>query len=78
MKKLALILALAALSGCAGSDDSTYHITCFSGGKTVYESEASDLWTTATLVKFHDEDGEQVILRNMECVIETNKPRYEP
>lgn len=77
MKKLALITMLAALSGCV-PPDTTYHITCWSGGKAVYESEASDLWTTRDLIRFRDEDGERVILRNMECVIETNRPRYEP
>lgn len=87
MKKLALVLALAALSGCVNpyswfdrdaASSQTYHITCFSGGKVVYETEASNLYMQGVYTRFRDEDGEQVQMNNSACIIETNKPRYEP
>lgn len=85
MKKLALVLALAALNGCSAPDNRTAHITCWQkqSGVKLYEGEASNVhsrptWAWQDDVRFTDEDGQPVTLDNASCLVETNRPRYEP
>lgn len=83
MKKLVFFGTFLALSGCCIGDCAksyyrppTYHITCYSGTRVVWEGEASDLRITyeGALALFKDEDGTNMTM-TVPCVIEENRDR---
>lgn len=87
MKKLVILAAILALTGCSvgaggtGPSHITYHITCYSGGTKIWEGEGSNLFipSSGPAAGFNDEDGEHVIM-TVPCTYEQNagEAEYEP